>query len=117
MNRVSLTITRGDDRTWPISVATKDGPIDLTGATFESTLRKEYTSTILGHPTIAVVDAANGKLEMTISNQLSALLQVQSGKRQASYVFDVVLSLNTKDTTYINGYIVAEERVSPVGAP
>lgn len=116
MNRSSLSITRGDDRTWPITVSSNGVPIDLTGATVVSTIRKEYTSAVIGNPTVQIVDAVNGEMSMTISNSLSALLTVPSGKRQASYVFDVVLTLDSKETTYINGYIVVEERVSPVGA-
>lgn len=114
-NRSSLTITRGDDRTWPITIESNGVPLNLTGATVVSTIRKEYTSAVLGNPTITIVDAANGQLSMTVSHSLSKLLTIPSGKRQASYVFDVVLTLDSKETTYINGYIVSEERVSPVG--
>lgn len=114
--RESLSITRGDDKTWQITVETNGQPVDLTGATVVSTIRKEYTSKVIGSPVITISSPTNGRLSMTIGNELSALLTVQSGKRSASYVFDVVLTLDNKETTYINGYIISNERVSPVGA-
>ena len=115
-NKVSLTITRGDDRSWNMSIVDSQGqPVDVTGATYTCSIRKEYNSSVIGNPIVSIDDAANGKLVITISNELSSLLTVQSGKRNSSYVFDLVQVLNSESTTYLNGYLIVEERVTPVG--
>lgn len=116
-NKVSLSITRGDDRNWPMTVTNSQGqPVDLTGAVFTSSIRKEYNSPVIGNPTVTIVDAAQGKVVINVSNELSAALTVQVGKRNSSYVFDVVRIVNNESVTYLNGYLIVEERVTPVGA-
>lgn len=115
-NKVSLTITRGDDRTWNMSIVDSQGtPVNITGGTYTASIRKEYNSAVIGNPTVTVTDAAQGKLEINIDSALSSLLVVQSGKRNSSYVFDLVQVLNSESTTYLNGYLIVEERVTPVG--
>lgn len=115
-NKVSLTITRGDDRSWNMSIVNSQGvPVDVTGATYTASIRKEYNSTVIGNPTVTVDDAVAGKLVINIPSSLSTLLTVQSGKRNTSYVFDLVQVLNAESTTYLNGYLIVEERVTPVG--
>lgn len=115
-NKVSLTITRGDDRSWNMSFQNSQGlPMDVTGAEYFCTVRKEYTSTVIGNPTVTILDGANGRLVLNVSSELSSLLTVQSGKRNSSYVIDVVQVLNGESTTFINGYLIVEERVTPVG--
>lgn len=116
-NKVSLTITRGDDRTWTVSIVDSQSvPVDITSGTYTASIRKEYNSTVIGNPTVTVTDAVNGKLDIHIPSSLSSLLTVQSGKRNSSYVFDLVQVLNSESTTYLNGYLIVEERVTPVGA-
>ena len=115
-NKVSLTITRGDDRTWNVAIKDSQGnPVDITTATYSASIRKEYNSTVIGNPTVTVTDAADGRLELNIPSALSSLLTVRSGKRNSSYVFDLVQELNGESTTYLNGYLIVEERVTPVG--
>lgn len=115
-NKVSLTITRGDDRSWNMSIVNSQGQsVDVTGATYTCSIRKEYNSDVIGNPVVTIEDAINGKVLITIANELSSLLVVQSGKRNSSYVFDLVQELQTVSTTYLNGYLIVEERVTPVG--
>lgn len=115
-NRASLTITRGDDRTWNVRLKNSQAqPIDLSNSEFVCTIRKEYSSDIIGNPSTAIVTAIEGHMTITVPSTMSALLDVQSGRRNSSYVIDLVQVKDNATTTLINGYLIVEERVTPMG--
>ena len=76
MQNVNLAITIGDYFERTFTLTQPDGtPVDLTGTTIQSDIRKSLTSsTVIESFTCSLVDAVNGKFKITMTPAETALL-------------------------------------------
>ena len=111
---ISLSFVHGDDVTYPITIKDSNGvPIDLTGATVKSDIRKEYGSTVIASFTPNYTDLANGTFEITLDAATSASLPQNTKGRINSFVFDVELTdISGNKDTIISGYLKVTNEVT-----
>lgn len=111
---ISLSFVHGDDVTYPIEITDPDGlPIDLTGATARSDIRKEYTTGVVGSFGVSFTDAINGKFEITLDQATSSALPQNRSGRITSFVFDVEVIFGSGDKdTIITGYLKVANQVT-----
>lgn len=95
-NEVQLSFSQGDDVTYNFTVA---GPneevIDITGATVESQIRRDYGKSLVASFTPIYTDPINGKFTLTLDNATTEAITV-SGK-QERFVFDVEVTYPSGD--------------------
>ena len=111
---ISLSFVHGDDVTYPVEITDPSGnPVDLTGATVKSSIRKEYGSAVLGSFTINYTDLPNGKFELYLDQTTSSSLPQNPKGRINSFVFDVEMTYadGSKDTI-ISGYLKVVNEVT-----
>jgi len=115
---ISLGFIHGDDVTYPVTITGPASgfvhtPIDLTGATIKSDIRKEYGTSVLASFTINLTDLSNGKFELYLDAATSATLPQNSKGRVNSFVFDVEVTFasGNKDTI-ISGYLKVTNEVT-----
>ena len=101
-----LTIDQGTDFSAEVQVDDTDGTTaNLTGYTVAGQIRKSYSSTTKVDFTATVSDAANGKIQIALSN-------TQTGAMKAGrYVYDVEITKtsNAYKTRVIEGQVTEHQ--------
>lgn len=114
-NPISLNFNQGETKSFPVTIKDKDTgtPIDLTGATITSDIRKEYNTAVVASFTITETDLANGSFSLDISSTVSEALPMNSKGRITSFVFDVDIKyVNLDIATPISGYLKVTRQVT-----
>ena len=77
-------------------------PVNLNGATITGAIRERPGATLAGTLTCTVTDAAGGKVTITISDELTALIAASSSYAKAkTYYYDVLLERSDGVAYYI----------------
>lgn len=84
-NPVKLSFYQGDSVDFTIVLQA----IDLTGASIESKLKEEFTSTTEYPFTVVETDLTNGTFNITMSPAQTSLLPITGTKARKSFVFDI----------------------------
>lgn len=117
-NPVSLDFVQGDTVTIGFEWLDPDGspanaPLDLTGCTITSQIRKEYHTPVLASFTVVPTDLVNGKFDLILSEVASAALPARANSRITSFVFDVNVQFTTGTTqTPVYGYLKMQREVT-----
>jgi hypothetical protein len=105
----NLYVDQGTDFSETFTVTDVHGaPVNLTGATLRSQIRKSYTSTTSYDLTITPVDLATGQIKFELSNTLTASL------KDGRYVYDAEYVLNGLITRFVKGLVTVYPRVTQV---
>lgn len=82
---VELDLDQGTDLSYDLDLTNDDGsPIDVTGFSFTSSMRKSfYSRSVTANLTITIADAANGNVVLSMNSNTSTTI------RAGRYVFDV----------------------------
>ena len=113
---ISLSFTQGETIQIPITIKDSGGtPKDLSGYTFKSDVRKEYTTGVVASFTIVEVDLANGSFRLDMSSPVSEALPVNTTGRVTSFVFDLDMYAPGSPQiieTPLSGYLKIAHRVT-----
>lgn len=111
---ISLTFNQGETVQFPVTIKDSTGtPIDLTGYTFASDIRKEYTTPVISSFTINTTDLLNGEFVLELSATVTEGLPVNTSGRVTSFVFDLDMNDGTGViSTPISGYLKVVHRVT-----
>lgn len=103
----SLQFVQGETVSFPVTVTDSLGvPIDLSGATIKSDIRKEYNTDVVASFTIEETDLLNGQFALTMTSVTSEALPMNTTGRITSFVFDVdVYYPGGNIETIISGYL------------
>ena len=104
----NLFVDQGADYSNIITVASTTGaPLDLTGYTVKSQMRKSYTSSTFYNFTASIYDAANGKVRLQLnSTQSEAIIP-------GRYLYDVeITSGNGAKTRVIEGIVTVTPEIT-----
>lgn len=108
MAYVELTIDQGSTFQASVNLANDDEtPIDVTGYTFKSQIRKSYYSTTsTANLNVTVVEAVNGKLVLSLPSDQTA--NIKAGR----YLYDLKMTSGNTITRVIEGIITVTPQVS-----
>lgn len=89
----NIQIDQGSTFLYTVGLSGNDNaPYDLTGFTINSQMRKSYGSnTISATFTSVITDPANGKLQISLTDEQTALL------KPGRYVYDIVVESSSGD--------------------
>jgi len=103
---VDFEVILEDDQTIPVA-------IDLTGATIESKLKEEFTSTTEYPFTVVNTDLANGIFNLIMTDTETLALPITGSKARKSFVFDIrVQHASGQVETPVYGDIVVDRNRS-----
>jgi hypothetical protein len=109
-----LTVFQGTDANFKLFIKESDGETsrDLTDKLFDASLKKSYTATESVDFAVSVTDAANGIVEMSLTNTQTTALEANS-----RYVYDVIMyeSGNTSIEKILEGKVFVKPTVTRVG--
>ena len=110
--RANLYIDQGTDFAVSLDVVDFDGEIvNLTGVSFESDAKKVYSESVVFTFGIVVTDAAEGKMEMSISAENTSV--IPPGK----YKYDLIITLaTTKKLKLLEGIAFVIDTVTEYSA-
>jgi hypothetical protein len=109
-NYYELTIDQGS--TFAITVELKDyftnDPLNLTGYTARSQIRKDYNSSTSNNFTVAIQDAANGNISMSMT--ASNTSNLKAGR----YVYDLEIeeTVSSEITRVLQGVAIVTPQVT-----
>lgn len=111
--KYDITLDQGSTFTLQITLQQPAGtPINLSGYTIRSQIRKSYTGSLIEEFTCAIVTAASGIFQMALTAEETKLLT------EAEYVYDVEISISGNVTRVLEGTIyVSPEVTQDVVAP
>ena len=105
----NITINSGEDfsQTFTLESADSSSPLDLTGYSVESQMRKYAGSaTKTDFTAEALVPLTDGKIKISLLN--SATSSLKSGR----YVYDIVISISGTKTRVIEGMVLVRQGVT-----
>lgn len=85
---------------------TNRAPIDVTGATVRSQVRKSYTSTTAYPFTAIVTDGPNGVIELSMTADQTAAM------KPGRYVYDAEYQIDTFVVRFLRGIVTVYPRVT-----
>lgn len=106
---VELNLDQGADFEFDIDLMESDGtPINVASYTFSSSLRKSYySSSATANMTVAIVDAANGNVLLSMNSSTTS--NIKAGR----YLFDVKQTNDVNTTTrLVEGIITVLPQVT-----
>lgn len=108
MAYVELTIDQGATFEASVNLANDDEtPIDVTGYSFQSQIRKSYYSTAsTANLNVTILEAANGKLILSLPSEQTA--NIKAGR----YLYDLKMTSGNTTTRVIEGIITVTPQVS-----
>lgn len=108
----NLFVDAGTNYSNVITVASASGaPLDLTGYTVKSQMRKSYTSTTAYDFTCSVYDANNGLIRIQLSNSQSSAIP------HGRYLYDLEITGPSPDlvkTRVIEGIVVVTPQITQI---
>lgn len=84
-SQVELFCDQGTDFSYQLDLSNDDGtPLDVTGYTFKSSVRKSYYSSgVTANLTVTILSAANGNVQLSMNSSTTA--NIKAGR----YLYDV----------------------------
>ena len=115
-NPTSLEFVQGDTVNLTINwTDTAGSPVDLTGSTIVSSIKKEYNTAVLLSFTFdaSASDLPAGLIVLTLTSTETAGLPPRTDARITSYVFDVNVTYANGDVaTPVYGYLKMQRQVT-----
>jgi len=111
--KYNITLDQGSTFVLQVTLEQPAGtPINLSGYTVRSQIRKSYSDTLIGAFTCALVTPASGIFQMALTATQTKLLT------EAEYVYDVEISIGSTVTRVLEGIIyvspeVTQDEVAP----
>ena len=104
----NLTIEQGSDYEIELTITNDNGtPLDLTGYTADSMIRKHYGSSVTESFDISFVDRLAGEINLSMGSSITSSL------KEGRYVYDVVItSVNNFKTRVIQGNVLVNPGVT-----
>lgn len=100
-------IDQGADFSETVIVKTVQGQIvNLTGGTLRSEVRLSYTSAISYPFTVTVVDAVNGVIQLSMTNEQTSLMKA------GRYVYDGLFEIGDVISRFIQGLVTVTPSVT-----
>lgn len=115
INQISLSFVQGDDVTFPVTITAPGSPstVNLTGSTITGSIRKEYTSPVVGSFTIVGTNLAAGQFSLVLPKTVTSVLPINATSKITSYVFDVQITYPSGSVeTVITGYLKMQHQVT-----
>ena len=105
---LNLTVEQGTDFEITITVRNKNNaPLNLTGYSATSEMKKHHVATTAYPFTVTFVDRSNGRIALSMTNTVTDTL------REGRYVYDIMLiSPNSLKTRVIQGTVLVSPGVS-----
>lgn len=113
--KYSVDFVQGEDVTidFTWTIESTGSPMDLTGATFYSDIRKEYSRDVLASFTFEEVDLSTGLFRAKLSREVTAALPRNPKGAINSFVWDVdVVYSNGDRHTILSGYLKMQSEVT-----
>ena len=105
----NLYIDQGSTFSAIITIRGSDGnPLNLTGFTVASQMRKSYGSTTAYSFNASVYDAATGKVRLQLSAEQSSLI------KPGRYLYDIEITSGTNKTRVVEGLIIISAEITKV---
>ena len=113
-NPVSFNFVQGDTFFMNVDWQDEEGnPLNLTGATISSSVRKEYHTEVLASFTVTPIDLENGQFRITLADDITATLPARPKSAVTSFVFDINAKFSNGETiTPIHGYLKMQRQVT-----
>lgn len=103
----NLYIDQGADFSQTIIVKTVQGQVvDVTGATFKSEARQSYSSAIPYPFTVTVLDAVNGVVVLSLTNEQTAVMAA------GRYVYDGLVQIGEIVSRFVQGLVTVSPSVT-----
>ena len=106
----NLYIDQGADFNTVLTLtnAAGTGPLNLTGSTFSCQIRKNYTSSTAITVTVAIQDALEGELVLSIDDS------VTTGIKAGRYVYDIEMVMAGVKSRIVEGLVIVSPQVTQV---
>jgi hypothetical protein len=105
----NLYIDQGSTFSAIITIRGSDGnPLNLTGFTVASQMRKSYGSTTAYSFNASVYDAATGKVRLQLSAEQSSLI------KPGRYLYDIEITSGSNKTRVVEGLIIISAEITKV---
>jgi hypothetical protein len=105
----NLYIDQGSTFSAIITIKGSDGnPINLTGFTVASQMRKSYGSTTAYSFVTTVHDALSGKVKLFLSAENSSLI------KPGRYLYDIEITINSTKTRVVEGLVILTPEITKI---